>query len=598
MIVTFNIIWALVSTIYFPKLIADETISFSNSYFSVLMMILIYIVLWRSATLARDRRREVLSHILGFLFAFLTAAGNALNVYGNIGFGRIIIPVLVFAHVIAEVISLLWTWLVDFEKKLDKKTEYGKIIIWIFNHKYVITIALLLCWLPMFIADFPGRFWYDATGELDQINSGFRGDYPLLHSVIITRLLPCMYSLTGSYAFGVAIYVSVQMILIAIMYTDIVCTFAKRKVNKYLLLGIIIYCGLFNVIQILVVQEVRDIMFSALLTYLMFLFYLMTTGGDEYWNKVSNPIRLATVLVLTLLARNNNAGMTMIIVVSVVSLTVWLCYRKAHFKGVTVFTVTSIGEYIILGMILTALCQPLAPAAATSSMSVVSQSLARAYTYEKDEWEEDEIDELKRFMNIEGLGYDPQNADHTKYLLYAEGQKGELLKFWIKEGLRHPKSYINAYLANNQDMWFPDSVVDGYGWLLDVEGQDYYGCEKTYIWIGPKMEGSIEHYNLWPSVLEYYRKIGLFISFEKVPVISMLFSIGFNFWIILICMFYIIFRKKKKLYMSVIVLALYMFGSSFVPLVILRYFAAAFLAMPMIIVFLLQPDRLNDTSIN
>ena len=41
------------------------------------------------------------------------------------------------------------------------------------------------------------------------------------------------------------------------------------------------------------------------------------------------------------------------------------------------------------------------------------------------------------------------------------------------------------------------------------------------------------------------------------------------------------------------IMLLYMFMSSFVPLVLLRYFAAVFLAAPLLIVFTLQPSCEN-----
>ncbi len=55
----------------------------------------------------------------------------------------------------------------------------------------------------------------------------------------------------------------------------------------------------------------------------------------------------------------------------------------------------------------------------------------------------------------------------------------------------------------------------------------------------------------FPKVREYYKNIGLYISFEKIPIISMFFSIGFQFCIVLNCVFYIGYRRCKYLYLPV-----------------------------------------------
>ena len=92
------------------------------------------------------------------------------------------------------------------------------------------------------------------------------------------------------------------------------------------------------------------------------------------------------------------------------------------------------------------------------------------------------------------------------------------------------------------------------------------------------------------GVLDFYTSIGLRISFEKIPMISMLFSIGFQYWMLLNTFFHLIYRKKKELLLPVGMLLLYMLISSLVPLIVLRYFASVFLAIPLIVCITLQPE--------
>ena len=597
----FNILWAFLSAMAFPVFISDDTLLFSNSVFSIIFFVAICVVLRQKAYIyaGNDRRLILYTHVLGFVFSGMIAAGRSLDVYGTVSsFKTLIVSILLYTHVIAVLLAVLWTFLLGFEKKLLEPRPYGKVYSvvekgagWFVAHPYMITMALLLCWLPCFIADFPGGFRYDATGEFLQTEYGYNGNYPLLHSVIITRLLPAMYTLTGSYNTGIAVYVIVQMLMIAGMYTHIFHTFGKQRVNKILLCIAFLYCAFFPVIQILVVQEVRDVLFSALLLYVMFLFYQMEYDKKAFFQSNGKPALLGLVFVLALLARNNNAGMTMMIIVVAVSAIVWFVHRKNYWKGAAVLAATSILGYVILGAGLTAMCQPLSEADEGGALSLMSQPLARAYLYERDRWTDAEIEELSTYMDLENLDYVPETADPTKSRIHLQNDFLGFLRLWCKIGLKHPGCYLDAILANTQNMWYPGSVIDGYKQMYKEEGQPYYEYEKCYYSIKASVESPGEHRNLLPKVLNYYTQIGLYISFEKVPVISMLFSIGFQFWLVLNCLFYILYRKIYKLVLPVAVILGYMLISACVPLILLRYFAAVFFAFPMLLIFTLQPQH-------
>lgn len=164
------------------------------------------------------------------------------------------------------------------------------------------------------------------------------------------------------------------------------------------------------------------------------------------------------------------------------------------------------------------------------------------------------------------------------------------LHFWVSMGIRYPGCYMDAILANTKQMWFPGSVVDGY-----VESGDW-NTEKTLFFFLNEIEKPGEHRLLLPKVREFYQKLGLSITFEKIPVVSMLFSIGFQFWLLLNCFFYASYRRCRYLYAPLAILLAYTMLSALVPLVHLRYFAALFFSFPMTAVFTLQPSRKTEKN--
>jgi hypothetical protein len=168
------------------------------------------------------------------------------------------------------------------------------------------------------------------------------------------------------------------------------------------------------------------------------------------------------------------------------------------------------------------------------------------------------------------------------------------LKFWWRIGKKHIGAYIDAILLCSQPAWDPSTILYGY---VTARPEGYYGREKMYFSIAPETEEPpAEHRDLLPSVNKYYQHIGLDISFEKVPVLSMLFSIGFHFWFVMNAFFYLLYRKMHRINVLVGVVFLYAIICSFAPIILVRYFALLFFMTPIILAFILEPQKSSCSS--
>ena len=74
------------------------------------------------------------------------------------------------------------------------------------------------------------------------------------------------------------------------------------------------------------------------------------------------------------------------------------------------------------------------------------------------------------------------------------------------------------------------------------------------------------------------------------PLVSLLFSTAFHFWLVLACLCVAVVTKARQLYLPLLVLVAYTLISFAVPIMLLRYFAALLLAFPFVLVVMLQPD--------
>ena len=106
-----NLLLSFLAALAFPTWISDSTISFSNSVFSLCLWIAVFLLLRAGGKIAATRRLNVCSHALGLLFSMMIAFGHALGdgwsaiPYGSLPF---ILSILLYAHVIAQGVSLFW----------------------------------------------------------------------------------------------------------------------------------------------------------------------------------------------------------------------------------------------------------------------------------------------------------------------------------------------------------------------------------------------------------------------------------------------------------------------------------------------------------
>jgi len=380
--------------------------------------------------------------------------------------------------------------------------------------------------------------------------------------------------------------VIVQMLLCSALFTAILHRFHRDGLHPLYSLVLLAYYALFPVVHLLITCTTRGVLFIALLTFTVYQFYLLARDPEGFMSRVRHVVTLAAALVFTLLARNNNSGpLAMLLLVGVCAV-ICLVFGRKFIRNSILFTASALCTFYTVTAVLTALCQPLYEAPPSSAMSILAQPIVRTYTLHGDEWTQADREEFESYFNMETLEYVPQNADPAKGNLTVRYKNMRpFLAFWLKMGLHYPGCYLDAVLANTRQMWYPGTVIDGY----TVRGmQPAY--QKSYFYFGKYIEEIGSRLNLLPGVFSFYESIGLRISFERIPIISMLFSIGFQFWLLLHCLMYTAYRKCRHLFWPLAIVTIYTICCACVPLVLLRYFGALFLVMPMIAAFTLCPS--------
>ena len=270
------------------------------------VMLLLAGLLWRAgkAVLEENNRRlRRFSLAFGLAFAFCQLLGARLDSAGTVSGGvpLLLVCTLCCAPAAGGLFLLLARKTNGAASAPQEGTGASKRTFWLTFG------ALLLCWLPYYLAYFPGMFNYDSAGEAAQFTTGqYNGAFPPLH----TLLLAAFYRLggaVGSYNAGIALYTAVQACAAAAALAYANALLCRRGVKRGFRVLLAAAYGLLPGLPLLVMSTTKDLFFCAALLPLL---CLLAEGGREPERLKKRGYAAAVVLLtaLSCLLRPNGAA--------------------------------------------------------------------------------------------------------------------------------------------------------------------------------------------------------------------------------------------------------------------------------------------------
>ena len=405
---------------------------------------------------------------------------------------------------------------------------------------------ILLLWLPTFLALYPGAFVYDAQEEyIEVISRTFTTHHPLLHVLILGGMVHGAEYLGYTANTGIAAYVLLQMIVMSGILTYTVKRLELLGLRKAYLTGVIIFYGLFPLFPLYAVCTAKDGLFTVFLLLIIVELFVYVVRVEEF-----NPTVFTAAAVLMMLMRNNGIyafafAMLLILAEELIRTCKEKGKETASDNAVADGTVRSAGRMRVYKlMILTLLSLVLffginfvlktAVQAKDNEhqeiLTVPIQQLARVYTYSKDVFDEADIDIIHRYLPEENLlTYRFRVSDLLKSGFNNaeyERDKSSFKSLWGRIGLRKPLIYLNAWFGTSYGYWYPDAINNVYAgnqmYSYSYSDSSYFGFETE----PPGIRDS-----KFPILERFYEDLSLKLFQQKLPVISMLFSPGFMWWL-------------------------------------------------------------------
>ncbi len=439
-------------------------------------------------------------------------------------------------------------------------------------------------YLFFLIGCYPGFYNYDIGNQLPQVmypEVPYDAHHPLLHTLLAGGIITLGYRIYPvDLTFGVFLYCFFQMAVCAVCFTYALRFLYLHTRRKVLLVLAFCFYAFCPPIVMLAMSTTKDILcYTFLLLAVLEIHGIYGEPGQEAGEK-GRWLRAGVFLVLSCLLRNN-------IIYGVIAFAPCAVFlRKRDRKGQVLFYASVIAGYFLINHGLMAALH--APAGrVTEALSVPFQQIARLYQEEGEAaFTEEELELLYSGIEDSMLsGYDPFISDVIKYAFWRHldtflDRKWEFLGLWARKGLQYPGVYLNAFLDNTYQAWYPGTVlVETSGvkrYFMVTDWQEEYGRPQL------------------PWLYDYYVGLSEEFSYAKYPVLRLFFCTGTMFWAALVAWFYGLWRRNRGIVAS-LGLVLWVCATSLCgPVSDIRYYLILFYMLPVCAGFLAGRKRQEE----
>ncbi len=550
-------------------------IIFSNDSYNFLLLVLFFLLFaffykYLEKYKKLDKRTRLFSLILSIILSVILTLGSLVSSYtyqptGLIfNFHRVIYLIvgiigfsLLFKIPIGFILKKNPIVSTDENRKMSKKGFWS------------IVLVFIVCWIPYFLRYFPAVMTPDSYYIIHFVKNLELNDF---HAFGHTWFFGIFYYI-GKFIFhnmnmAVAFYIIIQMIICALIFAYMIKFLYEKSVKNIYLIIFTLFLALSPLFAIYSITLWRDILFSMAFVTLFISLYKFVDNNYEL--KVSMVIMYILSVLVILFFRNNG----IYIILLFIPFFIWLA--KKHRKIILFGNLGIVILYFVIkGPIFTYF--GVQKTTSVEAFSIPLQQIARVIVNDGN-IDKDTYKYLSGILDIKKVKktYDSTISDYVKRATNNNKLSNDKLKFfvtWLKIGVDNPRIYIDSYLLSTLGYWYPDVIY----WATAGESNSIF--EDVDVHSDPIILDSVPFDKL---------------TSRKIPLSSILWSIGTMVIILIISTCILLYKKQGKYLLAYIPLyclwlSLMLASPVFAEL---RYIYGLFACMPLLIcVPLLKSSR-------
>ena len=484
----------------------------------------------------------LVSIVMSFTLVFGYAANNDIDIASPILYAAFFVCLAVFFFLI----NVLWQIIDKTNVKADRRKSGERLVVFFSSKKgfFCSMLFLALCWLPFWLAAWPGFFCYDAasaygmyTGQCVLTNS-----QPILHTELLGGLITLGKNIFGSYNAGITLFFLFQIVILSVVFSSVIRFEAKSGVCASIIILSILWYAVFPTCVMHSICSTKDGLFSAAGLVFVMLTIDLFSNPQDFLNSRKKWLVIIAAVIMMLYRKN---AVYAFIVFSVI---VVIAIPKKKKLVVAVISAMCVLCYFSSSVLLLVACGGASASQTFDLLCVPCQQIARVYNEQgADAFEGEDKETLENMLDTKDRWkhYYETNADLIKCNIngeYCNNNKAKVAKLWFNTAKKYPKIYIEAFLYNSYQSWYPGAPVTAYQWF--DEGT-YADSESSYFECRVEKPGTLE--SKIPSLYNYLWHISRENGWKDVPVISLLYSVGFQFWVFMVLLGYIASSSKSRL---------------------------------------------------
>lgn len=528
-----------------------------------------------------DKRMIICTSIISIIFSMFEIVGFSINNYMDLSgifesyntIFKAIFSMFGYFVVIFSSLMLLFNYLNNKISGLNNKvaTKQSKFLKTNKASFFIVWGIIFVAWIPYFLKYYPGLTTSDSINQIYQAIgvTQISNHHPIMHTLIISICMHIGNNLLN-YNFGLAIYSIVQMLIMSAIFSFSIYYMAKKELPKYIIIIATIFYAFYPVNGLFSIIMWKDVIFAGLILLFTICISELYFSEEKFLKSRLKKLLFILSIFLVIMFRNNGLYVVILILPFIL-----LSYKNHWKKLLLIFIIPIIIASIIKGPIYSSL--NIKEGQVREALSIPMQQLARVTKNKEDRLTQTEKNSIRRFIQTDNIAhlYNPILSDPIKNHFNSEEfseNKVEFLKLWVELFFKYPVEYIESFMCNSYGYWYPEAT----NWVANrtMEPND----------LGLYDDGIING-----KIVE---KIDSLIERRNIPIISMLFSIGFTFWMIIVFLIYCIYKKDYKkilIYLPVLILWLTTLAS---PVFCeFRYVYSMFTCIPILIVINFRSNK-------
>lgn len=430
-----------------------------------------------------------------------------------------IIPTLIFSIIIYIVLKYILRLISKINIKPSKKLWKVQIV---FLCSF---ISIFLSGLLFLLTFYPGTCMVDSLQLLiDPVGYSFQ--YPLIYSLLSSKLYYFFYNLSNSVNIAFFIISLIQLLFMTTVLSYLITWSHKTFKSNIFTLLTVLYFNIFTIFANLNSAHLRDSLFAAFVLLLIPLLYEIINTKGMCLEKDKFKLRCVITIGFLTLIRNNGIFMVLMLLVILI-----IKYKKM-IKDLILITLSILFIYSI----------PLLLPKSYHTEPLFQESVAIpleqiAYILKYESLSSSGKDYINSIIPIEVMvdNYNPFSVDSIKWHImfdrfYLNDTNDKFMSVWTRNILKHSEGYTKAYLLCTYDLWSVHKFSNYESRFLEIESNDT-NVESYY--------GDLKNENILPSnigkILEsFYERTTMYVNN------------GTLFWIYVFLGLLIYYKSKNK----------------------------------------------------